>query len=369
MLFSVIMPTYRRLDVLRRVLAAWEVQDPVGLDFEVVVVDDGSGDGTTDFLAQWRPRRYGYRFATQPNAGPAAARNRALSMASGDHVLFVGDDIEPTPDLLHQHWRAHRQLDDPTAAVLGLTRWPNDAPLTATMRHIDGVGAQQFSYHFMEDGAEYDFRHLYTSNVSLRRDLIRREVSADGQGPFSTAFPAAAFEDAELGDRLARHGMRIVYRRAAVALHHHPYTAAGFFRRQVRCGAMADVLYRMRPELRNYLDLDILEDLRFHLEPARPSLDTAVRQTEARALRVAAFFDPLPFDAVDCFLRPLFRYAYLRGLADARYGAALGLRLAHALGHKLLMPAAEELGAALACHGLPTPTADLLALQHAGYIH
>ena len=67
------------------------------------------------------------------------------------------------------------------------------------MRHVDGPGAQQFSYHYMVDGAEYDFRHFYTSNVSLRRDLLDREPEG-----FSTEFPAAAFEDAELAYRLSR---------------------------------------------------------------------------------------------------------------------------------------------------------------------
>ena len=175
---SVIIPTFNRVDGLQRVLTAFEGQRPAELPFEVVVVDDGSNDGTSDVLAGWRSRRFRLRFARQTNGGPARARNRALEIAEGTIVLFGGDDIEPHPDLVCEHVREHDRRGDPCAAILGLTRWPEGGELTSTMRHIDGPGAQQFSYAGFADGAEYDFRHFYTSNVSVRRQLLDREPDA-----------------------------------------------------------------------------------------------------------------------------------------------------------------------------------------------
>jgi GT2 family glycosyltransferase len=307
MRFSVVIPTFRRRPTLERVLDAWERQEPSDLPFEVVVVDDGSGDGTAELLAQVRPRRYRFRFASQENGGPARARNRALAMARGEIVLFTGDDIEPAPDLLAEHDRGHLASGDPRVAILGLTRWPQGGETTATMRHIDGPGAQQFSYHFFEDGAEYDFRHLYTSNVSVHRELLDQEPTG-----FSEDFPAAAFEDAEFGYRLALHGLRIRYRRAAVAYHHHPYDARGFFRRQWRCGEMAAVLYGKLPELRRHLDLGTLESARItllhhHIEGEGEGLPLPVEAVEERALRIATFYDPLPQDPIAPLLFSLFR--------------------------------------------------------------
>lgn len=357
---SVIMPTFNRLPTLRRVLRAWD-QQTAAVDFEVVVVDDGSTDGTEDWLASWRPKSYRWRFAGQPNAGPAAARNQALAMARGEVVLFTGDDIEPRPDLLAQHLRGHRALADPRVAILGLTRWPENASLTATMRHIDGPGAQQFSYHYFEDGAAYDFRHLYTSNISLDRRFLALEPEG-----FSRDFPAAAFEDSELGFRLAAHGLRIVYRAAAVAYHHHPYLARDFFRRQVRCGEMAAILYRRLPELRRFLDLDILEDLRLQLtqhgadRKASPRLAPEVEQ---RLASIAGFFDPLPFDQVGEILGPLFRFAYLKGLAMALYSEPTSRGLFDLLADGLLLPAARRFHQQIDRDGLPHPGFDLEALM------
>ncbi len=360
--WSIVIPTHNRLPTLRLVLQAWDRQTEAA-DLEVIVVDDGSTDGTRDWLPSWRPESYRWRFAHQANAGPAAARNRALAMARGAYVLFTGDDIEPRPDLLQQHRLAHRALADPRVAVLGLTRWPEGSPTTATMRHIDGPGAQQFSYHFFEDGAEYDFRHLYTSNISLDRRLLDLEPRG-----FCLDFPAAAFEDAELGFRLAAHGLRIVYRAAAVAEHHHPYTARGFFRRQVRCGEMAAILYRLLPELRRFLDLDTVEAARTHLARRRLRglpLPTVAEEAERRLSSVAAFFDPLPFDEAGEILAPLFRYAYLLGLTRSWYPETAARSIRELLATKILLPAARNFLRTIAARGLPHPGLDLEILAAA----
>lgn len=363
-LFSVVIPTYRRPDALARVLAAWEHQEPSDLPFEVVVVDDGSADGTLELLAAHRPRRYGWRVATQENAGPARARNHALALARGTLVLFTGDDIEPTPCLLAEHWRAHERARDPRTVVLGLTRWPPDAEITATMRHVDGVGAQQFSYHFLEDGAEYDFRHFYTSNVSIRRSLLDREP-----GYFSTDFPAAAFEDAELAYRLAGHGARIVYRRAPLAFHHHPYTAPAFFRRQVRCGAMAEVLHRKQPALAKFLGVRELAWARLDAlaaprerRVAAATVAAALEGWEARMLRFAAFFDAFDGPHVDDLYLKVFAYGFEKGLAEARLPRDAARR-ACAWRFSTTIPAAVAHAGRLARRrGLPLPAADHQAL-------
>lgn len=355
---SVIIPSHNRLPLLRRVLAAYQAQAPADLPFEVVVVDDGSGDGTADFLAGWRPQRYRYRFAVQANSGPARARNRGLALASGELVLFTGDDILPTPDLLAEHLAGHRQQPGREVAIVGLTRWPEDLQVTATMRHIDGVGAQQFSYHYFEDGAEYDFRHLYTSNISLWRHFLDLEPSY-----FSTAFARAALEDAELGYRLSRHGLRILYRASAVAHHYHHYEAPGFFRRQQACGEMAAVLLGKFPELRKWLGVEELEwtRLRALAEPAEERRRTTrlirdLPALEQAALRLAALFDPTDPPAIDGLLAALFRHSYLSGLAEALYPPADARRLSAWLYQGVVVPALRSFAATMEQLGVRVPS-------------
>lgn len=361
--FSVVIPTFNRLETLGIVLDAWERQEPTDLNFEVVVIDDGSGDGTAEMLANRRGERYPLRAMSQSNAGPAAARNLAIQIASGDFVLFSGDDIEPHSRLLAEHAAGHGLADDPHIAILGLTRWPDGCEQTATMRHVDGVGSQQFSYHYFTDGAEYDFRHFYTSNVSLRKDLL--ELEPDG---FCTDFPAAAFEDAEFAYRLSSHGMRIRYRATAMAFHHHRYDAKAFFSRQVRCGRMAAVLFRKQPALKKWLGVTPLEwrllDVVGNTVRSRDEVLVAsdLERWERRALTLAEFFDRAKPEAVDALLHPLFEYGYAAGLTDALFGVDSSRWVRAAEFVRLIPQGVRELERRAALSGIPVPRADAGAL-------
>jgi hypothetical protein len=281
-------------------------------------------------------------------------------MASGELVLFGGDDIEPHPHQVWQHAREHDRRGDPSAAVLGLTRWPEGARLTSTMRHIDGPGAQQFSYQLFKPGGEYDFRHFYTSNVSLRRALLAEEP--DG---FSTAFRWAAFEDAELAYRLSLRGMRIYYHPAAIAWHHHPYDASSFFERQSRCGEMAEVLVRAHPQLAKWIELRELEWGRLELlvagDARRESVASVIADLdrwECRAVNIAVFLDEPATDLADTLLHPLFRYAFLKGLARVRFGDE-GRAVTADLWLRLIPPAVDILSRQAARRRVPLPRIDV----------
>ena len=361
--FSVLIPTFGRADALALALQAWECQEPGDVSFEVVVVDDGSPDDTRELLGSLRPQRFILRRLAQENAGPAAARNLGLQAVRGEIVLFTGDDIEPAPDLLEQHLRAHSEAADSDIAILGLTRWPETATVTATMRHIDGVGAQQFSYHWLEDGSEYDFRHFYTSNISVHRSLLDREPTG-----FSEDFPSAAFEDAEFAHRLAAHGLRIRYRASAVAFHHHPYDPGSFFGRQRRCGRMAALLWERQPALAKWLSIKDIEDLRLQaaaLETTKRAVVEGVAQDlerwEGHALALAGFYDslnPSP-KAQDDLLHTLFRYAFLKGLGEGLFDSDQARSAAAAALVALMPTAAKDYQKGLEFQGLPCPAEDV----------
>ena len=93
--FSVVIPTYNRLDMLIRVLDAFESQVDAPA-FEVIVINDGSKDDTDRVVSQ----RKGIIFRTQANAGPGRARNHGVTLASGRFVIFIGDDTVPEPRFL-----------------------------------------------------------------------------------------------------------------------------------------------------------------------------------------------------------------------------------------------------------------------------
>ena len=237
-------PTFRRPDVLFQVLDALGRQDSPP-QFEVLVIDDGSGDSTAARLRSYAAP-YPFRPFFQENSGPARARNRGVAEASGSHVLFLGDDTVPEPPLLAVHAESHAERRDAPVAVLGYTTWPRERRVSPFLHHINEYGLQ-FGYALIEDPESVPFNFFYTSNVSLPRRLLEET------GLFDTTFPHAAWEDIELAYRLSKRGMKIVYRPRAVARHHHEITFPSFRRRQERSGEAAAIFFEKHPELGGFL--------------------------------------------------------------------------------------------------------------------
>jgi glycosyltransferase involved in cell wall biosynthesis len=242
--FAVVIPTYRRPDTLFRVLDALGRQTSPP-DFEVIVIDDGSGDGTWERLRDYRAP-YPLRSFTQQNAGPARARNRGVEEARGEIIVFLGDDTVPEPQLLSVHARTHAEHPGDPVAVLGYTTWPRERRVSPFLHHINEYGLQ-FGYGLIADPDSVPFNFFYTSNVSLPRLLLV------GAGLFDTTFPHAAWEDIEIAYRLTKQGMKILYRPQAVARHFHEITFLSFRRRQEKSGEAAAIFFEKHPELGDFL--------------------------------------------------------------------------------------------------------------------
>jgi hypothetical protein len=174
--------------------------------------------------------------------GPAAARNLAIRRARGDVVLITGDDIVPDRDFLRQHLMYHERFPHLETAIVGLTLWHPELPMTPFQRHITGKGGQQFAYSDMKDGRSTAYDRLYTSNCSLKRLFLAEEEVL-----FSTKYRYAAYEDVELGYRLHLRGMNLRFAEKAKGYHLHAMTPASFVERQRKVGRMLTLLAVQRP--------------------------------------------------------------------------------------------------------------------------
>lgn len=291
--YSIIIPTYNRLDVLPEVLEALEgQQDPPA--FEVIVVDDGSSDGTGAFLDAYQGALE-LTVLRQENRGPASARNQGVARASGERVAFLGDDTVPSPGWLAAHDRAWRAANrEPLVAVIGYTAWHPRMRLTPFLRYINEQGPQ-FGYALIDDPNDVPFNFFYTSNLSLDRQLLIRE-------PFDLGFPYAAWEDIELSYRLQKHGMRLIYASPATVSHDHPTDLERFSQRQERAGYSAIVFYRLHPELGGFLGVG---------RGGPPPLPSARRQRMRESL--ARLLQKLPVETPRLW-EDLLRFHYIQGL-------------------------------------------------------
>ncbi len=204
---SVVIPTYNRLDTLEYVLPTLLEQELPPSQYELLVCDSNSTDGTAPFVEPLFARRSTLRYLRAPYSGRAAARNAGIAAARGEIVLFNDADIFASPDLLSTHLRRHRQRTG--IAIVGLEVQVKDFAeyelkrATPELRgHLHPPSRKALSWLY-----------FLTGNASVRRaDLLRA-------GGFDESFTGYGHEDLELGYRLQRLGIEILYEPAAVNYH------------------------------------------------------------------------------------------------------------------------------------------------------
>ncbi len=213
---SVIIPAYNEASTLPSCLRALAAQTVTPDRYEVIVVDDGSVDGTAEIAA-----RHGALVLRQEHQGAAAARNRGAQQARNPILLFTDADCEPLPDWIEQMLAPFADPD--TVGVKGAYR-TRQRSWVARFTQAE----YQEKYAHLARSPSIDFVDTYAA--AYRRD---RFLAAGG---FDPSFPSASVEDQELSYRLAGEGHRLVFAPSACVYHQHPATIRHYARRKFQLG-------------------------------------------------------------------------------------------------------------------------------------
>ena len=205
---------------LETCLAALAEQDDPGIDFEILVLDNGSTDGTAEWMrAEVLPRHPRVRLVASPvNLGFCAGNNRLVAEAAGDAVAFLNNDTRPRRGWLRALVAALAAAPPDVAAVSGLiVDWSGE-------RLDFGRGLVTFDGHAFQ----LDFRRpLATARVPAEGEelpfacggnMLVRRASFLAAGGFDEDY-FAYLEDVDLGWRLWSGGERILCAPDAVVHH------------------------------------------------------------------------------------------------------------------------------------------------------
>ncbi|MGN6546041.1 MAG: glycosyltransferase family 2 protein [Aureliella sp.] len=235
---SVVVPTYRRPDLLGRCLAALAAQQ-CEVPFEVLVADDANSDQTRQQLQQWTnqtypDRRFRYLAVTQSH-GPAAARNVGWRAAVGEIIAFTDDDTVPDPAWLAQGFAGLNSRPQLVAAsgkvVVPLPEKPTDYEKNeSNLANADFVTANCFVRRAALEaigGLDEDFKMAWREDSDLHFRLLEYSGTTDGVGHFPEAIIVHPVRKAQWGISL-RQQRKAFYN--ALLYRKHPQ----FYRRYVQ---------------------------------------------------------------------------------------------------------------------------------------
>lgn len=247
---SIIIGTLNQCETLKKVLPYYEKVSTSFEDFEVIVVDSTSSDGSVEFLANYNPI-FQFRYHVQENTGKASARNKAASMAKGDIILVTDADMIPGEQFIQGHLEAHNNSTE-EACFEGLA-WNLEQLEFPPKNQQLKPQVDRHPKHMTKLGWYY----FLTGNISIPRRLFDQEKG------FNEAFKGYGWEDLELGYRLYRQKVPLYYLKTSENYHYHVVSNDDVMKRNIHKGKSARLFLKLHPELKWFLGFNPLSTFIF----------------------------------------------------------------------------------------------------------
>ena len=235
---SIIIPTYNRKPILKKCLNALENQilNENIINYEVIVVDDGSTDGTTSWIRDNNEFLSHVVLYEQEHGGAALGRNLGVMKSKYEIIIFIDSDLIVLNDFITCHvnkllfsWNANNKKCFTYGSVINTSNFTNP---------------ESESYKL----TDFSFAYFATGNVAISKELLLNV------GLFDTSFSLYGWEDLELGERLKKFGTKLVKCPEAVGFHWHPPFDCGqiesLISQEKERARMALIFYKKHSNLR-----------------------------------------------------------------------------------------------------------------------
>jgi len=264
MKISVVIGTYNQKDSLKLVLKSFFKQSLAADDYELVVVDSFSTDGTDQMVESLKPTcRLNY--LRRENKGKAAARNFGVSQAKAEIILLTDADMIADPDLLKEHVQLHEKK--PNVSIEGVTlNLKKEIPVDKLAPCHPEV--EPYIKQRLKNGQKLKWSYFLSGNLSLTKKAFEEA------GGFDENFSVYGWEDIELGYRLSKMGVKLIYSPDAINYHYHFVGSEDMQKRKYNMGQSAAYFYKKHPnfEIKMFLGMNPVAMSAFNFLKNHPKL-------------------------------------------------------------------------------------------------
>jgi glycosyltransferase involved in cell wall biosynthesis len=246
---SVIIPTYNRLHYIKKCLYALFRQ--TSREFEIIIVDDGSTDGTYEYLEGMR--RTDFILLKEKNKGPAAARNLGVKHSKADYIAFIDDDCIPQKRWVENIIKDFRELDADSLTCHTLPVYKN------ILKHLGEFERIELKKNFKPaklEGLRPDQRGM-TDNCAIKREIFNRLKGFDEKFLY-------AGEDPDFWFRLLKRGYSINIVDDLIVGHHQRINLWQLARRSFRFGFADTVNFKDHFKNRLFIGLRPMVDISYY---------------------------------------------------------------------------------------------------------
>ena len=242
---SVVIGTYNQKPVLSHVLSTFGNQTFPHDKMEVLVVDSSSTDGTEE-MCKNSTFPFLFNYYRKENTGKVPARNMAIEKAMGEVIFLTDGDVLAHPRLIEEHMNYYRKY--PGSVIVGRQM------IVPSLENYEESGKICFRRDNKVAGQRLPWHHLVTGNASIGKKML---VDI---GMFDEDFRGYGCEDYELGYRIAKNNIPIIYNPDAINYHYHPVTFDEDCIRKIDTGKAAVIFWRKHksPGLKLHLGINPL---------------------------------------------------------------------------------------------------------------